>query len=186
VAAQIEGLTAPATKRRRKTTGTRPPADEALAARLSRIVVNTLDRSLGEPTAAGKALRMALIAKLATVEVRSPDARAPIPVSTNASPNDALLTTAQAADRLEVSRPYVSMLCDAGYLGDVVMTEGGHRRIRTSAVDSYRVSRSRPQNGVPTPRQAGIDAGLYDAPDGHFRNKVREALAASPSMPRKT
>jgi excisionase family DNA binding protein len=169
MAAQIKDLTSHAVKNRRK--------DDALAMLLSHIVVETLNRSLGQPTVEGKALRMALITRLANAEAKGPTAAA-VPAK-----EDALLTTAQAAGRLDVSRPYVSMLCDAGMLGDIVLTQGGHRRIRSSAVDAYLATRIRRKKGAPTPRQAGMNGGLYDYPEGHFQNKIREAHCAPSGKP---
>lgn len=96
---------------------------------------------------------------------------------------DALLTTAEAAAKLEVSRPYVSMLRDAGKLGEVVVAEDGCRRIRTSAVDVYLAARIKQNEGAPLPREAGVAAGLYDYPEGHFQNKLREAERAKPVKP---
>ena len=149
-----------------------------LLAHITVVVAKALARSLNEPTAAGKALRMALIARLATVEVGGGLVAEPRKAS--ATQEDALLTTADAAAKLEVSRPYVSMLCDAGKLGEVVMTEGGHRRIRMSAVDAYLAARVKQSEGVPSPRKAGVDAGLYDHPEDHFQNKTHEAEAGKP------
>lgn len=111
---------------------------------------------------------MALIAKLTNVEnggVAVADAVTPAA--------DALLTTAEAAAKLEVSRPHVSMLCDQGKLGEVVMTDGGHRRIRASAVEAYLNARTKQLEGAKSPREAAMDAGLYDFPEGHFTNVVR-------------
>jgi excisionase family DNA binding protein len=185
VAAEVEGLTGGADRKASKGAAASSRAGEELVVRLTNVIVRTLGRSLSEPTAAGRALRMALIAKLANAEiggaeVNSGVSRAP------ASPEDSLLTTAEAASKLEVSRPYVSMLCDAGKLGEVVMTEGGHRRIRASAVESYLAARIRQSEGVPSAREAGVDAGLYDHPDGYFQNKIREAEAGKSAKPRAT
>jgi excisionase family DNA binding protein len=58
----------------------------------------------------------------------------------HAEDGELLLTTAEAALRLGMSRPYVSMLCDQGKLGEVRRSEGGHRRIRESAVEAYRLA----------------------------------------------
>lgn len=85
-------------------------------------------------------------------------------------PEDTLLTIADAASQLEVSRPYVSMLCDAGKLGEIVVTGDGHRRIRASALDAYLAARVKQNEGAPSPREAGVDAGLYDYPEGHFES----------------
>jgi len=140
-----------------------------LEAHITALVAQALDRSLNAPTAEGKAIRMALIAKLANVEIRG------VAVADAVTPAaDALLTTAEAAAKLEVSRPHVSMLCDQGKLGEVVMTEGGHRRVRVSAVDAYLAARTKQHEGAKSPRLAGVDAGLYDVPEGHFKNVVRD------------
>ena len=81
---------------------------------------------------------------------------------------DALLTLAEAATRLDVSRPYAVMLCDAGQLGEVTL-ECGRRRVRASAVEAYVAARVREREGAPSPREAGIAAGLYAHPDSHYR-----------------
>lgn len=144
-----------------------------LEAHITVLVAKALDRSLTSRTAEGKALRMALIAKLARAEIGDAAVVEAQPAKASAAVSDGLLTTAEAAAKLEVSRPHVSMLCDQGKLGEVVMTEGGHRRVRASAVEAYLNARTKQLAGAKSPRQAGIDAGLYDVPDGHFRNVVR-------------
>lgn len=64
------------------------------------------------------------------LRVRPATAR-PLPVA--AAPT--LLTTQEAADRLNVSRPYVVQLVDAGRFKDVVRTQAGHRRIPAAEVE---------------------------------------------------
>ncbi len=162
----------------RKAAAPKPIQVNELIAHITVVTAEVLGRSLSDPTAAGRALRMALIAKLASAEIGSEIAVEP--VKTRAAAEDTLLTTAEAAAKLEVSRPYVSMLCDAGKLGEVVMTEGGHRRIRAAAVAAYLAARVRQAGGAPLPREAGVDAGLYDHPEGHFQNRIRETKAAKP------
>ncbi|MCA0242265.1 MAG: excisionase family DNA-binding protein [Proteobacteria bacterium] len=138
------------------------------------VIAQALEETVSAETAEGHSLRMALIAKLAGQEAARPGGAAV------ARPTDAaLLTTAQAAALLQVSRPYVSMLCDAGKLGEVTVTEGGHRRVRAAAVDAYRAAQVRAAQGARTPRQAGVDAGLYQHRDDHYVNVVREQDAAA-------
>jgi excisionase family DNA binding protein len=144
-----------------------------LEAHITGLVAKALDRSLTLRTAEGKALRMALIARLANVEMGEATAVESQPAAAQAPGADGLLTTAQAAAKLEVSRPHVSMLCDQGKLGEVVMTDGGHRRVRASAVETYLNTRTKQIAGAESPREAGVNAGLYDFPDGHFKNAVR-------------
>jgi excisionase family DNA binding protein len=161
-----------------KTLGAGLEQGDDLAMHMASVVEKVLARSLTEPTPDGKALRMALIARLANAEIGTEAAAQP---SRANAPADALLTTEQAANRLEVSRPYVSMLCDTGKLGDIVLTEGGHRRIRASAVDAYLAARLAQSEDAPSPREAGAAAGLYDYPEGHFQNRARRAAAAKPA-----
>jgi excisionase family DNA binding protein len=85
---------------------------------------------------------------------------------------NALLTMAEVASRLDASRPYVAMLCDAGLLGEV-MTEGGRRRIHAFAVDAYLAARALHYADAPSLREAGMEAGLYDQPDSHYRSRRR-------------
>ncbi len=145
-----------------------------LEAYITVLVAKALDCSLSAPTAEGKALRMALIAKLANAEAGEPALLKANPVKA-----DGLLTTAQAAAELKVSRPHVSMLCDQGKLGEVVTTEGGHRRIRASAVQAYMEARTAQVVGARSPRETGMEAGLYDVPEGRFKNVVRESAGAA-------
>lgn len=155
-----------------------PTSAEALGARFTLVVAAVLEQSLSSHTAQGRALRMALIAKLANEEIGGTEAPT---TGAQGAVNDALLTTAEAAVQLEASRPHVSMLCNAGKLGEVAMTEGGHRRIRSSAVQAYLATRAKQHQGAVSPRRAGAEAGLYAYPDGHFVNVVRKADVANPA-----
>ncbi|KGX39705.1 helix-turn-helix domain-containing protein [Burkholderia pseudomallei] len=180
VAAEVEVLSGrPGLRGSGKTTPARKQAlvgEPELVAHITALVAKLLRRTLSSPTAEGKALRMALIAALANTEIEGEGTAAPI--TSSAAPGDTLLTTAEAATKLEVSRPYVSMLCDAGKLGKVVVTKGGHRRIRAPAVEAYLAARVKQFEGAPSPREAGVAVGLYDHPEGHFQNKIREAETA--------
>ena len=89
---------------------------------------------------------------------------------------DVLLTIAEVATRLRVSRPVASMLCDAGKLGDVVEDCGGHRRVRASAIDAYRVVHSKLTDDAQSPREAGADAGLYEYPECQFQKRTAADL----------
>ena len=96
-------------------------------------------------------------------------------VNTALHGGDLLLTKLETAAKLNTSPPYVSMLCSAGKLGEVVTDQAGHRRIRSSEVDAYIAERKRQHETALSPQAAGVAAGLYDYPDSHFvRNFVRE------------
>jgi excisionase family DNA binding protein len=101
--------------------------------RLSEVAAYGLATVLTDESAAGTRLRMDFIATLAHIEATQGPSK-----ERHAKDGEVVLTTAEAAARLGMSRPYVSMLCDQGKLGEVRRSEGGHRRIRLSALDEYR------------------------------------------------
>jgi excisionase family DNA binding protein len=97
------------------------------------IIERALGRCLVAPTPEGRALRMALMKLLLDSEPLSAG------IGYHAAPRGPqdLLTTTEAAELLDVSRPYVAMLADIGKLGEVRRTEGGHRRLQASAVHAF-------------------------------------------------
>ena len=107
----------------------------AVCERLAEVAAYGIARSFTDETRDGSRHRMELISALALIEA-SPGAAALGAQKT--VDGDDLLTTADVAAQLGMSRPYVSMLCDQGKLGEVTRSEGGHRRIRQSAVTQYR------------------------------------------------
>ena len=56
---------------------------------------------------------------------------------TLATAND-LISTAQAAELLGYSRPYVAMLIDQNKLKGAIVSAGGHRRVSRAAVMEWR------------------------------------------------
>ena len=111
------------------------PADtlmQHLCQSMSEIAAYGLAMVLTEDSAAATRLRMDFIAALAHLEATKGAGK-----EKHAEDGEVLLTTAEAASRLGMSRPYVSMLCDQGKLGVVSRSEGGHRRIRQSAIEAY-------------------------------------------------
>jgi excisionase family DNA binding protein len=162
-------------------------ASRTLEARVADIVAKVLTDSLAPSTQAAHALRMALLAELARFELGTiahtgdpVDAPKPRRAARTHEVADPLLGTAEVASRLGVSRPYVTMLCDAGKLGPIVLTDGGHRRVRTSSVDAWLAERAQSVEGAIPPREAGVQAHLYDRPDSHYT----DPQAASPGRKR--
>lgn len=104
---------------------------------LAEIAAFGLATVLTDESSAGTRLRMDLISALAHLEATKGPRK-----EKHADGSEVLLTTADAATQLGMSRPYVSMLCNQGKLGQVHRSEGGHRRIRQSAVDEYKKNHS--------------------------------------------
>jgi excisionase family DNA binding protein len=75
--------------------------------------------------------------------------------------SDELLTIAEAAERLGVSRPYASMLADTGKLG-AVAEKDGRRAVAVAAVEEYLRARAQEHAGAKTPREAAAEANLYE------------------------
>jgi excisionase family DNA binding protein len=103
--------------------------------RLAEVAAFGVATALTDASAQGTARRMELVSALALIEASAGTAQNS-PRRAESTACD-LLTTAEVAAQLGMSRPYVSMLCDQGKLGVVTRSEGGHRRISTSAVDDY-------------------------------------------------
>ncbi len=56
------------------------------------------------------------------------------------------------------------------------MAKDGHRWVHVSAVDGYLAVRNKQNEGVPSPREAGADAGLYDYPERRFQKRTASDL----------
>ena len=102
--------------------------------RLAEVAAFGVATALTDVSALGKARRMELVSALALIEASAGTAHS---MARRTEPSSDLLTTAEVATQLGMSRPYVSMLCDQGKLGVVTRSEGGHRRITTAAVNDY-------------------------------------------------
>ena len=76
--------------------------------------------------------------------------------------DDEQLTSETAARLLHVSRTHLNTLVDAGMLGEVGRTAGGHRRISKAAVLAYKAaSKARQAQGLSAMAQASKRLGLY-------------------------
>ena len=88
-----------------------------------------------------------------------------VPLPRAAAP--AMLTTQQAADWLNVSRPYVAKLADGGRFKGVQRTQSGHRRIPLAEVEHV-------EQEMRATRRAALD----DIADATRDLRERELLAA--------
>jgi excisionase family DNA binding protein len=110
---------------------------ETVCERLAEVAAFGLSAALTEASAHGTRQRMELVSALAQLEATAGSLPAEQPTRRMDASGE-LLTTAEVATQLGMSRPYVSMLCDQGKLGEITRSEGGHRRISRQAVEDYR------------------------------------------------
>lgn len=89
-----------------------------------------------------------------------------------AEQSEKMLTTEQAAEWMDCSRPYVAMLIDNKKLAGATTTTGGHRRVPASSVRAWMKSRES-QSKDADYRAAGIDAGMYDVPEQAYVDAVK-------------
>ena len=118
---------------------------DTVCERLAEVAAFGITSALTDASAQGTRQRMELVSTLALLEATAGSPQAPVPARRTEAAGD-LLTTAEVAAQLGMSRPYVSMLCDQGKLGEVTRSEGGHRRIARQAVDEYLRTHAQPPN----------------------------------------
>lgn len=80
--------------------------------------------------------------------------------------NDPMLSTEEAAQMMECSRPYVAMLIDQDQLPGATKTAGGHRKVPKSSVEAW--IESHKVSGSANYRAAGQDSGMYDIPESKY------------------
>lgn len=75
-------------------------------------------------------------------------------------PSDAMLTPAEAAELLGLSRPFVARLLDGGEIPSERLPDSRHRRIRLADVLAFAEGRERRREGRRRIADAVADAGL--------------------------
>lgn len=108
--------------------------------------------------------RAMLMHLLAAADVQAfVDGPAEAPTDVVAEDDGEQLTSEGAAKLLHVSRTHLNTLLDAGALGDVSRTAGGHRRVSKAAVLAYKAdSKVRQAKGLDAMAQASQRIGLYN------------------------
>ena len=85
-----------------------------------------------------------------------------------AQEDDPMLTTENAAQLMQCSRPYVAMLIDRGRLPGAVKSGGGHRRVPRSSVLAWiETHETRDSTDY---RAAARAAGMYEIPEKVYRS----------------
>ena len=135
---------------------------------LSGQVANALHQVLEATTPQSRSARLQLIRHLVDIESQSVGIEMP---QTVAAAND-LISTAQAAELLGYSRPYVAMLIDQNKLIGATVSAGGHRRVSRAAVLDWKVQHQ--VAGKPTDlRTEGQKSGAYKNTEADVVRRVK-------------
>lgn len=141
-------------------------------ATLSFQVAKALHQVLEAKTPQSRSARMLLIRHL--VDIESQEAWIEIPKKLATA--DDLIGTAQAAELLGYSRPYVAMLIDQNKLKGATRSAGGHRRISRAVVLEWKEQHKVSGKGADL-RAEGQKIGAYKSPEAEVVRRVK-ALAA--------
>ena len=140
---------------------------------LSGQVANALHQFLEATTPQSRSARLQLIRHLVDIESQSVGIEMQKSV---AAAND-LISTAQAAELLGYSRPYVAMLIDQHKLKGATVSAGGHRRVSRAAVLDWKAKHQVTGKAADL-RTEGQKAGAYKSTEADAVRRVK-ALAKS-------
>ena len=143
------------------------------SATLSSQVADALHRVLAAKTPQSSGVRMRLISHLADIESRQADIDIPAARSTT----DDHIGTAQAAEILGYSRPYVAMLIDQHKLKGATVSAGGHRRVSRAAVLAWKEAHQVAGKKADL-RATGQKLGAYKSSEADVVRRMK-ALAAT-------
>lgn len=134
-------------------------------------VAKALHQVLEATTPQSRSVRLQLIRHLADIESQTVGIEMPKAVATS----DDLIGTAQAAELLGYSRPYVAMLIDQHKLKGATVSAGGHRRVPRAAVLDWKAKHQVTGKAADL-RTEGQKAGAYKSPEADVVRRVK-ALA---------
>lgn len=146
---------------------------QATTGSMSFQVSKALHQVLEAHTPQSRSARMLLIRHLVDIEARHIDLE--IPLKRVAA--DDLISTAQAAEILGYSRPYVAMLIDQNKLEGASVSSGGHRRVPHAAVLAWKESHQ-VADKVTGLRTDGQKTGAYKSTEADAIRRLK-ALATS-------
>jgi len=151
----------------------RPLADAigSMTGTLSGQVASALHQVLEAATPQSRDARLQLIRHLVDVESQTVGMEKPKTLATD----NALISTAQAAELLGYSRPYVAMLIDQNKLKGATVSAGGHRRVSRVAVLDYK-AKHEVTGKITDLRAEGKKAGAYKSTEADVMRRVK-ALA---------
>ena len=143
----------------------------SLTGTVSDQVANALHQVLEATTPASRSARLQLIRHLVDIESQSVGVAMPTPAD---AAND-LISTAQAAELLGYSRPYVAMLIDQNQITGATVSTGGHRRVSRAAVLDWK-ARQQVTGKAANLRTEGQRVGAYKSTEADALRRVK-ALA---------
>ncbi|CAN5556666.1 hypothetical protein BH10PSE16_BH10PSE16_38810 [soil metagenome] len=147
---------------------------QATSLTLSSQISKALHQVLETRTAQSRSARLLLMRHL--LEIESQDAGIEIPKMT-ATASD-LIGTAEAAELLGYSRPYVAMLIDQNQLKGATRSAGGHRRVSRTAVLEWKAQHQAASKGVGAGMRAeGQKIGAYKSTEVEAIRRVKELAA---------
>lgn len=135
---------------------------------VSEQVASALHQVLEATTPQSRNARLQLIRHLVDVESQSVGIEMPETVITA---ND-LISTAQAAELLGYSRPYVAMLIDQNKLKGATVSAGGHRRVSRAAVLDWK-DKHQAMGKATDMRTEGQKAGAYKSTEADTLRRVK-------------
>lgn len=136
-------------------------------------VANALHQVLEASTPQSRSARLQLIRHLVDIESQSLGIEMPRSVAAT----DELISTAQAAELLGYSRPYVAMLIDQNKLKGATVSAGGHRRVSLAAVLDWKAEHQL-AGKTANLRSVGQKSGAYKSTEADAIQRVK-ALAKS-------
>jgi excisionase family DNA binding protein len=138
-------------------------------------VASALHQVLDATTPQSRSARLLLIRHL--VDIESQTVGIEIPKQPAATPD--LISTAQAAELLGYSRPYVAMLIDQNKLKGATVSSGGHRRVSRAAVLDWKAKHQVTEKSADLRaalRTEGQKIGAYKSTEADALRRVK-ALA---------
>ena len=132
-------------------------------------VAKALHQVLEATTPQSRSVRLQLIRHLADIESQTVGIEMPKMVA--ATTHD-LISTAQAAELLGYSRPYVAMLIDQNKLKGATVSAGGHRRVSRAAVLDWKAKHQVTGKAVDL-RAEGQKVGAYKSPEADVVRRVK-------------
>lgn len=135
---------------------------------LSDQVANALHQVLEASTPQSRSARLLLIRHLVDIESQTVGIELPKMLATA----DDLISTAQAAELLGYSRPYVAMLIDQNKLKGATVSAGGHRRVSRAAVLAWKAQHQVTGKAADL-RAEGHKAGVYKSTEADVLRRVK-------------